>query len=135
MFVKTDAVSTTQSQLKSTLTNVFSTCATRRTENIPETLTVTTTIHVPKTAVTLQLDCALTKVRPVMTTMLALLTAAILHLETASTLLFHALMETHVPLIPAMLKRDVSTLLNTTLNNWRKMTCVTNTLAIPHLDL
>jgi hypothetical protein len=111
---QTDAVHTTQSKLKQIQTNVSSTCATRRTEDIPEISTVTTTIHVLKTAVTHKLEFALTKVKLVMTMMHVPLIAAILLLDNAKILQSLALMETHVLLILATKLKDVSTLQNIT---------------------
>jgi len=130
----TDAVFTTQSQLKQIQTNVSSTCVTRRTEDIPETSTVTTTIHVLKTAVTPKLESALTKVKLVMTAMHVPLIAAILSLDNAKTLQFLALMEMHVLLILVTKLEDVSTLLSTTWSNWKKMINVTDILAILPLE-
>jgi hypothetical protein len=96
MFAPTDAVHTTQSKLKSTLTNVRSTCVTRRTENTPEMLTVMTTTHVLLTAVTNKLDNALTSERPVMTTTHVPETAAISKADNAPTLQSPAMTTTHV---------------------------------------
>jgi hypothetical protein len=111
---QTELAHLSQLQSKSTPTNVSSTCATERTDLIPETLTVMTRTHVPLILATAQPEFAPTRVNHVMTTMHVPEIAAILQAETVSTPQCLALMEMHVPLIPVMQSRDASTLQNTT---------------------